>query len=77
MRIKYKKSWWPWRQVKDAEEIIQFWEDYINTMHEEIERLEAALEQINAMRPESRRNTLAHDMADVALEALTPEVTLK
>ena len=74
MRIKYKKSWNPWRQVKDAEEIINFWQDWINSTNEELFRLETALEVINSMRPESRRNTLAHDMADVALEALIPEV---
>ena len=70
MRIKYKKSWNPWRQVKDAEEIINFWQDWINSTNEELFRLETALEVINSMRPESRRNTLAHDMADVALGSL-------
>ncbi len=77
MKIKYKKSWNPWRQVKDAEEIIKFWQDYINSMNEEICRLEAALDGIHEMRPKSRRNTLAHSMADVALDALMPEVKPK
>lgn len=73
MRIEYKKSWWPWRQVKDE----AFWQEYIDILHADIALYELALEKINAMRPKSRRNTLAHDMAEVALEALTPEVTLK
>jgi len=74
MRIKYKRSWNPWRQMRDAEEMVSFWQGYINDMHRELARYEVALEEINSMRPESRRNALAHDMADVALEALIPEV---
>lgn len=77
MKIKYKKSWNPWRQVKDAEEIIKFWQDYINTMHEELERYEAALERINLMKPNNGRNPTAQRMATVALDALMPEVKAK
>lgn len=74
MKIKYKRSWNPWRQMRDAEEMVNFWQGYINDMHRELARYEVALEEINSMRPKSRRNTLAHDMADVALGALIPEV---
>ena len=70
MPIKYKKSWNPWRQMRDAERLVSFWQDYIKSMDEEIARYEVALEEINSMRPKSRRNTLAHNMADVALGSL-------
>jgi len=74
MKITFKKSWNPWRQVRDAEEIIKLWQDYINTIHEEIDRLENALDVIAKMGPRSHRNILADKMANVALEALTAEV---
>lgn len=74
MKITFKKSWNPWRQMKDAEKLISIWQDYIHVMHRELARYEVALEEINSMRPKSRRNNTAHDMADVALEALTAEV---
>lgn len=70
MTITHKRSWNPWRQMRDAERLVSFWQDYIKSMHEELARHEVALEEINSMRPKSRRNTLAHNMANVALGSL-------
>jgi prefoldin subunit 5 len=76
MKITFKKSWNPWRQAKNAEEMVNLWQDYIDSLHDEIDslhdeifRLENALECIKEMRPKSRRNLLAHSMADVAFDA--------